>query len=29
MQAVLFGGISPEEAAATAAADMQAYIDTR
>jgi ABC-type glycerol-3-phosphate transport system substrate-binding protein len=29
MQAVLFGGVSPEEAAATAAAQMQAYIDSR
>ena len=29
MQAVLFGGVSPTDAAATAAAQMQAYIDSR
>jgi multiple sugar transport system substrate-binding protein len=29
MQGVLFGGVSPEEAAATAAAQMQTYIDSR
>ena len=29
MQAVLFGGVAAEEAAAAGAAQMQAYIDTR
>ena len=29
MQAVLFGGVSPEDAAAMGAAQMQAYIDSR
>jgi ABC-type glycerol-3-phosphate transport system substrate-binding protein len=29
MQAVLFGGVEPEQAAADAAAQMQAYIDSR
>ena len=29
MQAVLYGGVSPEEAASTAAAQMQAYIDSQ